>query len=170
MFCWRLILHFIQFASYAHILQWCSHYIIINGKAFPIKMGSAVEHKAPSNICITYKTLCYENLEISNYAVKISHSNNFFYLRITLNLWTFPHASLTFKFKHQTPWLTKKSVEWCLNSMCQMFCMQGDFSFDDITWKTISSSAKGLISRLLSVEPYKRPSAEEVWLVLHQHC
>lgn len=51
----------------------------------------------------------------------------------------------------------------------QQRILAGDFSFDDITWKTISSSAKDLISRLLSVEPYKRPSAQELlnhpWVV-----
>ncbi|OEL31760.1 Calcium and calcium/calmodulin-dependent serine/threonine-protein kinase [Dichanthelium oligosanthes] len=39
--------------------------------------------------------------------------------------------------------------------------LQGEFSFQDHTWKTISSSAKELISRLLSVEPYKRPTARD---------
>lgn len=44
----------------------------------------------------------------------------------------------------------------------QQRILAGDFSFDDLTWKKISSSAKELISRLLSVETYKRPSAEEL--------
>ncbi|KAJ1272930.1 hypothetical protein BS78_06G240800 [Paspalum vaginatum] len=40
----------------------------------------------------------------------------------------------------------------------QQRILQGEFSFQDHTWKTISSSAKDLISSLLSVEPYKRPT------------
>ncbi|RZR95661.1 hypothetical protein BHM03_00024546 [Ensete ventricosum] len=43
-----------------------------------------------------------------------------------------------------------------------MFYIQGDFNFEDPTWKTISFSAKDLISRLLSVEPYKRPTASDL--------
>ncbi|ONK77985.1 uncharacterized protein A4U43_C02F13010 [Asparagus officinalis] len=48
------------------------------------------------------------------------------------------------------------------NRQKQQRILAGDFSFDNLTWKTISSSAKELISRLLSVEPYKRPSAKEL--------
>lgn len=44
----------------------------------------------------------------------------------------------------------------------QQRILQGEFSFQDHTWKTISSSAKELISRLLSVEPYKRPTASDL--------
>ncbi|GJM88930.1 hypothetical protein PR202_ga05512 [Eleusine coracana subsp. coracana] len=44
----------------------------------------------------------------------------------------------------------------------QQRILQGEFSFQDHTWKTISSSAKDLISRLLSVEPYKRPTASDL--------
>lgn len=44
----------------------------------------------------------------------------------------------------------------------QQRILAGDFSFGDQTWKTISSSAKDLISRLLAVEPYKRPTADEL--------
>jgi hypothetical protein len=47
---------------------------------------------------------------------------------------------------------------------------QGEFSFQDHTWKTISSSAKELISSLLSVEPYKRPTASDVCPFFHPHC
>ncbi|XP_058079938.1 calcium and calcium/calmodulin-dependent serine/threonine-protein kinase-like [Magnolia sinica] len=38
-----------------------------------------------------------------------------------------------------------------------MVSTQGDFSFDEHTWKTISSSAKQLISSLLNVDPHRRP-------------
>ncbi|XP_052156122.1 uncharacterized protein LOC127773921 [Oryza glaberrima] len=44
----------------------------------------------------------------------------------------------------------------------QQRILQGEFSFQDHTWKTISSSAKDLISRLLSVQPYKRPTASDL--------
>ncbi|KAG1338264.1 hypothetical protein COCNU_04G005700 [Cocos nucifera] len=44
----------------------------------------------------------------------------------------------------------------------QQRILAGDFNFEDQTWKTISSSAKDLISRLLAVEPYKRPTADEL--------
>ncbi|KAJ6794865.1 calcium and calcium/calmodulin-dependent serine/threonine-protein kinase-like [Iris pallida] len=44
----------------------------------------------------------------------------------------------------------------------QQRILAGDFTFDDQTWKTISLPAKDLISRLLSVEPYKRPTADEL--------
>ena len=50
--------------------------------------------------------------------------------------------------------------------VCLSFFSQGEFSFQDHTWKTISSSAKDLISSLLSVEPYKRPTASDVCLML----
>ncbi|XP_066370565.1 calcium and calcium/calmodulin-dependent serine/threonine-protein kinase isoform X1 [Miscanthus floridulus] len=58
----------------------------------------------------------------------------------------------------------------------QQRILQGEFSFQDHTWKTISSSAKELISRLLSVEPYKRPTASDVcpmlffFLLFHPYC
>ncbi|KAI3996451.1 hypothetical protein MKX01_001289 [Papaver californicum] len=38
----------------------------------------------------------------------------------------------------------------------------GDFSFDDHSWKTISSSAKHLISSLLTVDPHRRPTAQQI--------
>ncbi|XP_042429941.1 calcium and calcium/calmodulin-dependent serine/threonine-protein kinase-like [Zingiber officinale] len=44
----------------------------------------------------------------------------------------------------------------------QQRILNGDFNFEDPTWKTISLSAKDLISRLLSVEPYKRPTATDL--------
>ncbi|XP_072955158.1 calcium and calcium/calmodulin-dependent serine/threonine-protein kinase-like isoform X2 [Typha angustifolia] len=44
----------------------------------------------------------------------------------------------------------------------QQRILAGEFSFEDQTWKTISSSAKDLISSLLSVEPYKRPTASDL--------
>ncbi|XP_058079570.1 calcium and calcium/calmodulin-dependent serine/threonine-protein kinase-like [Magnolia sinica] len=47
----------------------------------------------------------------------------------------------------------------------QKMILAGDFSFDEHTWKTISSSAKQLISSLLTVDPHRRPTAQE--LILH---
>ncbi|KAF6147766.1 hypothetical protein GIB67_006739 [Kingdonia uniflora] len=47
----------------------------------------------------------------------------------------------------------------------QQLILAGDFSFDEHTWKNISSSAKQLISSLLTVDPHKRPNAQE--LLLH---
>ncbi|XP_062231712.1 calcium-dependent protein kinase 1 [Phragmites australis] len=44
----------------------------------------------------------------------------------------------------------------------QQRILQGEFSFQDHTWKRISSPAKELISSLLSVEPYKRPRASDL--------
>ncbi|XP_042480430.1 calcium and calcium/calmodulin-dependent serine/threonine-protein kinase-like [Macadamia integrifolia] len=46
----------------------------------------------------------------------------------------------------------------------QKLILAGDFSFEDHTWKTISPSAKQLISSLLTVDPQKRPTAEEILL------
>ncbi|XP_043724386.1 calcium and calcium/calmodulin-dependent serine/threonine-protein kinase-like [Telopea speciosissima] len=46
----------------------------------------------------------------------------------------------------------------------QQLILAGDFSFKDPTWKTISPSAKQLISRLLTVDPQKRPTAQEILL------
>ncbi|KAG0466307.1 hypothetical protein HPP92_017887 [Vanilla planifolia] len=47
--------------------------------------------------------------------------------------------------------------------------LAGDFSFEEHTWKTITSSAKDLISSLLAVEPYRRPTAADLlkhpWVV-----
>lgn len=47
----------------------------------------------------------------------------------------------------------------------QQRILEGEFSFEEYTWKTITSSAKDLISSLLSVEPYKRPTASD--LLMH---
>ncbi|KAK9048455.1 hypothetical protein SSX86_032580 [Deinandra increscens subsp. villosa] len=44
----------------------------------------------------------------------------------------------------------------------QQMIMNGNFSFYEKTWKKISSSAKDLISRLLNVDPEKRPTANEI--------
>ncbi|OVA03873.1 Protein kinase domain [Macleaya cordata] len=44
----------------------------------------------------------------------------------------------------------------------QQLILAGDFSFDDHSWKTISSSAKQLISSLLTVDPHRRPTAQEI--------
>nr|Q43531.1 RecName: Full=Calcium and calcium/calmodulin-dependent serine/threonine-protein kinase; Short=LlCCaMK [Lilium longiflorum]AAC49008.1 calcium/calmodulin-dependent protein kinase [Lilium longiflorum]prf//2113422A Ca/calmodulin-dependent protein kinase [Lilium longiflorum] len=44
----------------------------------------------------------------------------------------------------------------------QQRILAGDFSFEEHTWKTITSSAKDLISSLLSVDPYKRPTANDL--------
>ncbi|KAI5652973.1 hypothetical protein M9H77_30160 [Catharanthus roseus] len=48
------------------------------------------------------------------------------------------------------------------NRQKQQMIMQGHFSFHEKTWKSISYSAKELISSLLKVNPHMRPSAEEV--------
>ncbi|XP_022990317.1 calcium and calcium/calmodulin-dependent serine/threonine-protein kinase-like [Cucurbita maxima] len=40
--------------------------------------------------------------------------------------------------------------------------MAGEFSFHEKTWKSISSSARQLISSLLTVDPQRRPSAQEL--------
>ncbi|KAJ0979082.1 hypothetical protein J5N97_014556 [Dioscorea zingiberensis] len=44
----------------------------------------------------------------------------------------------------------------------QQRILAGDFSFDEHTWKTITSSAKQLISSLLSVDPSRRPTAKDL--------
>ncbi|PKA51190.1 Calcium and calcium/calmodulin-dependent serine/threonine-protein kinase [Apostasia shenzhenica] len=44
----------------------------------------------------------------------------------------------------------------------QQRILAGDFSFEEQTWKSITSSAKDLISSLLAVEPYRRPTAEDL--------
>ncbi|XP_030545649.1 calcium and calcium/calmodulin-dependent serine/threonine-protein kinase-like [Rhodamnia argentea] len=44
------------------------------------------------------------------------------------------------------------------NRQKQQMIMRGEFSFDERTWKNISSSAKELISSLLTVDPSRRPS------------
>ncbi|RZC79056.1 hypothetical protein C5167_003290 [Papaver somniferum] len=44
----------------------------------------------------------------------------------------------------------------------QQLILAGDFSFDDHSWKTISSSAKQLISSLLTVDPHRRPTAQQI--------
>ncbi|CAK9143052.1 unnamed protein product [Ilex paraguariensis] len=48
------------------------------------------------------------------------------------------------------------------NRQKQQMIMAGDFSFYEKTWKNISYSAKQLISGLLTVDPHRRPSAEEI--------
>eukprot|EP00249_Psilotum_nudum_P017727 c26460_g1_i1 orf=415-1971(-) len=47
----------------------------------------------------------------------------------------------------------------------QALVLAGDFNFDEYTWKTVSQSAKQLISSLLTVDPHRRPTAAE--LLLH---
>jgi calcium-dependent protein kinase len=47
------------------------------------------------------------------------------------------------------------------NRQKQQMILSGEFSFYESTWKNITSSAKDLIKRLLSVEPYQRPTAQE---------
>ncbi|XP_077226400.1 calcium and calcium/calmodulin-dependent serine/threonine-protein kinase-like [Tasmannia lanceolata] len=44
----------------------------------------------------------------------------------------------------------------------QKLILAGDFSFDEHTWKSISCSAKHLISNLLTVDPHRRPTAQEL--------
>ncbi|KAF5446401.1 hypothetical protein F2P56_032032 [Juglans regia] len=55
------------------------------------------------------------------------------------------------------------------NRQKQEIIMAGDFSFYEKTWKNITSSAKQLISSLLTVDPHRRPSAQELldhpWVV-----
>ncbi|GMY23557.1 calcium and calcium/calmodulin-dependent serine/threonine-protein kinase-like [Fagus crenata] len=48
------------------------------------------------------------------------------------------------------------------NRQKQQIIMAAEFSFYEKTWKNISSSAKQLISSLLTVDPHRRPSAEEL--------
>nr|GMD03845.1 calcium and calcium/calmodulin-dependent serine/threonine-protein kinase-like [Ipomoea batatas] len=48
------------------------------------------------------------------------------------------------------------------NRQKQQMIISGEFSFDEKTWKNISSSAKQLISSLLSVNPNMRPTAHEI--------
>ncbi|KAJ7949452.1 putative Calcium-dependent protein kinase [Quillaja saponaria] len=48
------------------------------------------------------------------------------------------------------------------NRQKQQMIMAGNFSFDEKTWKGISSSAKQLIAGLLTVDPSRRPSAQEL--------
>ncbi|KAK1577461.1 hypothetical protein Q3G72_021961 [Acer saccharum] len=48
------------------------------------------------------------------------------------------------------------------NRQKQQMIMAGDFSFNEKTWKSITSSAKQLISSLLAVDPHRRPSALEL--------
>ncbi|XP_016538320.2 calcium and calcium/calmodulin-dependent serine/threonine-protein kinase [Capsicum annuum] len=48
------------------------------------------------------------------------------------------------------------------NRQKQQMILNGQFSFDEKTWKKISSSAKQLISSLLKVDPNMRPTAQEI--------
>ncbi|KAM3378425.1 calcium and calcium/calmodulin-dependent serine/threonine-protein kinase [Capsicum galapagoense] len=48
------------------------------------------------------------------------------------------------------------------NRQKQQMILNGQFSFDEKTWKNISSSAKQLISSLLKVDPNMRPTAQEI--------
>ncbi|CAK8561256.1 unnamed protein product [Lathyrus sativus] len=48
------------------------------------------------------------------------------------------------------------------NRQKQQMILNGNFSFYEKTWKGISQSAKNLISSLLTVDPNKRPSAQEL--------
>ncbi|KAK1294963.1 Calcium and calcium/calmodulin-dependent serine/threonine-protein kinase [Acorus calamus] len=48
------------------------------------------------------------------------------------------------------------------NKEKQQKILAGDFSFEEKTWKTISSSAKELISSLLAVDPLLRPTAQDL--------
>ncbi|XP_043707363.1 calcium/calmodulin-dependent serine/threonine-protein kinase-like isoform X2 [Telopea speciosissima] len=53
----------------------------------------------------------------------------------------------------------------------QNLILAGDISFEDHTWTSISPSAKQLISSLLTVDPQKRPTAQEIllhpWVIGH---
>ncbi|CBI29153.3 unnamed protein product, partial [Vitis vinifera] len=48
------------------------------------------------------------------------------------------------------------------NRQKQQMIIAGDFSFYEKTWKNISSSAKQLISSLLTVDPERRPTAHQL--------
>ncbi|GKU91450.1 hypothetical protein SLEP1_g5323 [Rubroshorea leprosula] len=48
------------------------------------------------------------------------------------------------------------------NRQKQQMIIAGQFSFEEKTWKDISSSAKQLISDLLKVDPDRRPSAQQL--------
>ncbi|XP_057498166.1 calcium and calcium/calmodulin-dependent serine/threonine-protein kinase-like [Actinidia eriantha] len=48
------------------------------------------------------------------------------------------------------------------NRQKQLMIMAGEFSFYEKTWKNVSSSARQLISSLLTVDPHRRPSAHEI--------
>lgn len=48
------------------------------------------------------------------------------------------------------------------NRQKQQMILNGQFSFDEKTWKNISSSAKQLISNLLKVDPNMRPTAQQI--------
>ncbi|KAL6327045.1 hypothetical protein AAG906_013791 [Vitis piasezkii] len=48
------------------------------------------------------------------------------------------------------------------NRQKQQMIIAGDFSFYEKTWKNISSSAKQLISSLLTVDPERRPTAQQL--------
>ncbi|CAN1139839.1 Calcium and calcium/calmodulin-dependent serine/threonine-protein kinase [Linum perenne] len=48
------------------------------------------------------------------------------------------------------------------NRQKQQMILAGDFSFDERSWKQITSSAKQLITDLLQVDPHRRPSAIDV--------
>ncbi|KAJ4980705.1 hypothetical protein NE237_031542 [Protea cynaroides] len=47
------------------------------------------------------------------------------------------------------------------NRLKQRFVLAAEFSFDEYSWKSISPSAKQLISSLLAVDPCRRPTAQE---------
>ncbi|KAJ4977681.1 hypothetical protein NE237_008461 [Protea cynaroides] len=51
------------------------------------------------------------------------------------------------------------------NRLKQRLVLAAEFSFDEYSWKSISPSAKELISSLLAVDPCRRPTAQE--LLLH---
>lgn len=48
------------------------------------------------------------------------------------------------------------------NRQKQQMILNGEFSFEEKTWKNISSSAKQLISSLLKVDPNMRPTAQQI--------
>nr|DAD43212.1 TPA_asm: hypothetical protein HUJ06_001442 [Nelumbo nucifera] len=58
------------------------------------------------------------------------------------------------------------STKGRISSASDMWSLGGEFNFDEPTWKTISSPAKQLISSLLTVDPHKRATAQEVIITL----
>ncbi|PKU67615.1 Calcium and calcium/calmodulin-dependent serine/threonine-protein kinase [Dendrobium catenatum] len=57
---------------------------------------------------------------------------------------------------------TRYKTSACIRFLPDVGLLSGDFTFEEHTWKTITSSAKDLISSLLAVEPHRRPTADDL--------